>query len=55
MKVQDLAFQVAIRTIELLEDMQHYKIPDHTRKEVTTRINDELDDLIKRSSVKKQA
>ena len=34
MKVQDFAYQVAIRTIELLEETQHYKIPENLRKEI---------------------
>jgi hypothetical protein len=49
MKVQDFAYQVAIRTIALLEDTQHYKIPEALRKEVTEKILGEVDDLIKKS------
>ena len=50
MKVQDFAFQVTLRTIELLEQTQHYKIPEATRKEVGQRILSELNDIIKKSS-----
>jgi hypothetical protein len=49
MKVQDLAYQVSRRTLELLEQTQHYKIPDELRKEVTQKVLSELDDLIKKA------
>lgn len=49
MKVQDFAYQVASRTLELLEETQHYKIPDELRKKVTGKVIDELDALIKKS------
>ncbi|MBI4560336.1 MAG: hypothetical protein HY706_22340 [Candidatus Hydrogenedentes bacterium] len=50
MKVQDFAYQVAVRTLELLEETQHYKIPDKLRKDVTDRILQEVDHLLKKSS-----
>ena len=50
MKVQDFAYQVAMRTLELLESTQHYKIPDDLRKDVLAKIQQELDSLIKKSS-----
>ena len=49
MKVQDFAYQVAARTIALLEETQHYKIPEALRKEVTDKILGEVDDLIKKA------
>jgi len=49
MKVQDLAYQVAARTLALLEETQHYKIPDELRKSVLGKIQEELDDLITKS------
>ena len=49
MKVQDFAYRVAMRTVELLEETQHYKIPEELRKQVTEKILAELDDLIKNS------
>ena len=49
MKVQDFAYQVAARTIALLEETQHYKIPETLRKEVTEKILGEVDGLIKKS------
>ena len=49
MKVQDFAYQVSMRTIELLEETQHYKIPDELRKSVLAKIQDELTDLIAKS------
>lgn len=47
MKIQDLAYQVAARTIELLEHTQHYKIPEDLRKEVLAKVQGELDEMIK--------
>lgn len=50
MKVQDFAYQVAARTIELLEQMQHYKVAENHRKEVFEKILSEVDEIIKKSS-----
>ena len=49
MKVQDFAYQVTMRTLELLEATQHYKIPEELRKDVLAKIQDELDALIAKS------
>jgi hypothetical protein len=49
MKVQDFAYQVSVRTMELLEKHQHYKINDETRKKITDEIIKSVDDLIKKS------
>ena len=49
MKVQDLVYQVAVRTIELLETTQHYKIPEATRKEVVSKVMAEADDIIRKA------
>ena len=49
MKVQDFAYSVSMRTIELLEETQHYKIPEELRKQVTAKILEEMDSLIKKS------
>lgn len=49
MKVQEFAYQVSMRTIELLEETQHYKIPDPLRKEVTAKILGEVDKLLKKA------
>ncbi len=51
MKVQDFAYQVSMRTMELLEDAQHYKITELHRKEVVAVILKEIDQLIQKSSV----
>ncbi len=50
MKVQDFAYQVCARTMELLENEQHYKISDAHRKAVAAEILKELDSLIQKSS-----
>jgi hypothetical protein len=49
MKVQDFAYNVASRVIDLLEETQHYRIPEDLRKQVLTKIQDEIDDLLKKS------
>jgi len=49
MKVQELAYQVAMRTIAILEEEQHYKVSENTRKQVGEKILSELDSLIKKS------
>jgi len=49
MKVQDLAYHVATRTMDLLEETQHYKIPEELRKQTTSKVLDDLDKLIKKS------
>ncbi|HNZ49190.1 MAG TPA: hypothetical protein PLY90_12710 [Candidatus Hydrogenedentes bacterium] len=50
MKVQDFAYQVSLRTMELLENAQHYKITEANRKEILATILKELDTLIQKSS-----
>lgn len=50
MKVQDFAYQVSVRTMELLSELHHYKIPDELKKEVTTRIQQEIDKILKASA-----
>ena len=49
MKIQELAYQVAMRTMSLLEETHHYNIPDASRKEVAQKILEELGDMIKKS------
>ena len=54
MKVQDFAYQVSLRTMDLLENTQHYKITDSHRKEILTTILKELDQLVHKSKKKKK-
>jgi len=49
MKVHDFAYQVAQRTIALLEEKQHYKVSDEHRKEILALIHSEVDTLLDRS------
>lgn len=49
MKVHDFAYQVAMRTIELLEETQHYKIPEPIRKDVGEKIVNDVDRLLKQA------
>jgi hypothetical protein len=49
MKVQDFAYNVAMRTMELLEHKQHYKITDEARKEISQDILSELHEIMKKS------
>ncbi len=50
MKVHDFAYQVAVRTMELLEQSHHYKISDAHRKEVTAAILKEVGAIISKAS-----
>jgi len=50
MKVQDFAYRVAARTIDLLENTQHYKVSEEHRKEVLDKILGEVDSILKKSS-----
>jgi hypothetical protein len=50
MKVQDFAYQVALKTIELLEETQHYKIPEKIRQEITDKLLEGLDGMIQSPS-----
>ena len=54
MKVHDFAYQVAIHTMDLLEKVHHYKIPDAHRKEVTAAILKDVDAIIKKASEPKK-
>jgi hypothetical protein len=49
MKVQDFAYNVASRAIDLLEETQHYRIPEELRKQVLAKIQDEIGDLLNKS------
>ena len=49
MKVQDFAYNVAIKTMDLLEREKHYKIPEDVRKSVAAEILADLNNLIKAS------
>ena len=50
MKVQDFAYHVAARTLELLSESHHYKIPEELRKEILARVQQEIDQILKASS-----
>ncbi len=46
MKVHDFAYQVAARTIELMEEKQHYKVSDSNKQDITQQILEEVDKLL---------
>ncbi len=50
MKVEDFAYQVAVRTMELLEQEQHYKISEEHRKQILQKILQEIPQILKKSS-----
>lgn len=50
MKLNEFCHRVAMRTLELLEEKYHYKIADHTRKEIVEQIVRELDSFIEGES-----
>ena len=49
MKVHDFAYQVAARTIDLLEEKQHYKVSEENRKEILALVHGEVDKLLDQS------
>ena len=50
MKVHDFAWQVAERTMELLEQNQHYKIAENHRKQIHATILKEVDEIIRKAT-----
>lgn len=50
MKVEDFAYRVASRTIELLEHEQHYKVSDEHRKAILKQVRAETNQMMKESS-----
>ncbi|HOQ32855.1 MAG TPA: hypothetical protein PLA12_10125 [Candidatus Hydrogenedens sp.] len=50
MKVEDFAYQVAVRTMELLEQEQHYKISEEHRRQILQKILQEIPQILKKSS-----
>ncbi|MCF6285624.1 MAG: hypothetical protein L3K26_10590 [Candidatus Hydrogenedentes bacterium] len=46
MKVHDFAYQVALRTIVLLEEKQQYKVSEENRKQILSLIHGEVDSLL---------
>lgn len=50
MKVQDFAYQVSVRTMELLSVLHHYTISEELKKQVTAKIITEVDVILKKSS-----
>ncbi|MGC9053402.1 MAG: hypothetical protein ACP5KS_05915 [Candidatus Hydrogenedens sp.] len=52
MKVEDFAYQVAVRTMELLVQEQHYKISEEHRKQILQKILQEVSQILKKASSK---
>ena len=50
MKIHDFAYRVAMRTMQLLEKNQHYKVSEEHRKAVASKILEEVDALMTESS-----
>lgn len=50
MKVEEFAYQVSVRTMELLAELHHYKIPDELHKKVTTQIRQEVNTILRKAS-----
>ena len=46
MKVDDFAYQVALRTMALLEEKQHYKVSEENKKQILLDIQSEVDVLL---------
>ncbi len=54
MKVEDFAYQVALRTIEILEQEQHYKVSEEHKKTVLKKILTEVPLILKKSEKQKE-
>lgn len=50
MKVEDFAYRVSVRTMELLAELHHYKITEDLQKKVTAQIQQEVNTLIRQAS-----
>jgi hypothetical protein len=48
-KVEDFAYRVAARTIELLEQEQHYKVSEEHRKAILKQVRAETNRLMQES------
>ena len=46
MKLDNFCYSVAMKTLELLENEHHYKIPEKVRKEVVEAVVGQMDSLI---------
>lgn len=47
MKIEDFAHSIVLRTIALMEELQHYKVSEEARKEIANRIRKEVPQLMK--------
>lgn len=50
MKIEDFAYSVAQRTLDLMEELHHYKISAEHRKEIATKITKEVPGLMKKTT-----
>lgn len=46
MKLENFCYNVAMKTLEVLEKQHHYKIPDPVRKEIVEAVVGQIDSLI---------
>jgi len=49
MKIEDLAYQIAKETLEMLEKRYYYRIPDDHKKEIQTAIREDLTKIMERA------
>jgi len=49
MKIEDLAYQVAKETLEMLEKKYYYKIPDDHKREIQSAIREDLKNIMERT------
>lgn len=50
MKVEDFAYRVAMHTIALMEELQHYKVSEEARREIAKRIAKDVPQLLRNTS-----
>jgi hypothetical protein len=45
-KLESFSFNIAMKTLEILERQHHYKIPEKVKKEVIEAVIEQMDSLI---------
>lgn len=45
-KLENFCYNIAMKTLELLEREHHYKIPEKVKKQITEAVVEQMDSLI---------
>ena len=49
MKIEDLAYQIAKETLDMLEKKYYYKIPEDHKREIRSAIRNDLKNIMERA------